>query len=205
MDFCGLLRISAISVLLMPVTVSSKTCFSRGLNTFSTFCIISRTFSLSISSSSGPVTWALVILSISSASSLPSAPSAVEALLAFGDECLATGRFDTRLPVAWARSRFIATSLPGADWEAPFRGELAITNMNRVADSVLASPRSDKCSRRNALYMRIWPLYANNDFEELVRTCDAFGQAEGNWDAQIHVALDGTVKYLLERLYPEKL
>lgn len=116
------------------------------------------------------------------AGEVPSAPASAEALLAFGDECLATGRFDTRIPVAWARSRFIAASLPGADWEAPFRGEDAITNMNRIVDSVLANPHADKCKRRNALYMRIWPLYANNDFEPLVRTCDAFSQAEGIWD-----------------------
>ena len=116
------------------------------------------------------------------AGEVPSAPASAETLLAFGDECLATGRFDTRIPVAWARSRFIAASLPGADWEAPFRGEDAITNMNRIVDSVLANPHADKCKRRNALYMRIWPLYANNDFEPLVRTCDAFSQAEGIWD-----------------------
>ena len=113
--------------------------------------------------------------------SLAESPS-LSALLAFGDECLATGRFDTRLPVAWAKSRFIAASLLGPDWEDAFRGADAITNMDRVADAVLANPRASKSDRRNAFYMRIWPLYANNDFGPLPAVCGAFGQGEGNWD-----------------------
>ena len=113
------------------------------------------------------------------AGAVPSAPAAAEALLAFGDECLATGRFDTKLPFAWARSRFIAASLPGADWEAPFRGAEAITNMNRVCDARLASPLSSRDDRLDAFYARVWPLYANNDFDALVPACDALGAAEG--------------------------
>ena len=113
------------------------------------------------------------------AGAVPSAPASAEALLAFGDECLATGRFDTRVPFAWVQSRFIAASLPGADWEAPFRGEDAITNMNRVCDARLASPLASKDERTDAFYARIWPLYANNDFDALVRACDALGAAEG--------------------------
>ena len=115
----------------------------------------------------------------SPAGAVPSAPASAEALLAFGDECLATGRFDTRVPFAWARSRFIAASLPGADWEAPFRGKEAITNMNRVCDARLANPLSSKDDRSDAIYARIWPLYANNDFENFVAACVALSASEG--------------------------
>ena len=109
----------------------------------------------------------------------PSFPASAEALLAFGDECLASGRFDTRVPFAWARSRFIAASLSGADWESPFRGEDAITNMNRVCDARLAHSRSSKDDRADAFYARLWPLYANNDFCAFVPACVAFGSCEG--------------------------
>ena len=122
------------------------------------------------------------------AGAVPSAPGAAEALLAFGDECLATGRFDTKLPFAWARSRFIAASLPGADWEAPFRGAEAITNMNRVCDARLANPFASKDERLDACYARIWPLYANNDFDALVPACAALGLTEGGGRGGLSVA-----------------
>ena len=115
----------------------------------------------------------------SPAGAAPSAPASAEALLAFGDECLATGRFDTRVPFAWVQSRFIAASLPDADWEAPFRGEDAITNMNRVCDARLAHSRSSKDDRADAFYARLWPLYANNNFGAFVPACGAFGSCEG--------------------------
>ncbi|MBQ9726098.1 MAG: hypothetical protein IJV65_01155 [Kiritimatiellae bacterium] len=104
----------------------------------------------------------------------------VEDVLAFGDECLATGRFDTRLPVAWAKSRYVAASLLGPDWEEPFRGAAAITNMDRVADSLLASPRASRQDACEAFHMRLWPLYANNDFPALHLACDAYGSCEGD-------------------------
>jgi len=104
----------------------------------------------------------------------------VEDILAFGDECFASGRFDTRLPVAWAKSRYVAASLLGPDWEEPFRGAAAITNMDRVADSLLASPHASRQEACEAFHMRIWPLYANNDFPALHRACGTYGSCEGD-------------------------
>ena len=104
----------------------------------------------------------------------------VEDILAFGDECFASGRFDTRLPVAWAKSRYVAASLLGPDWEEPFRGADAITNMDRVADSLLASPHESRQEACEAFHMRIWPLYANNDFPALHRACGTYGSCEGD-------------------------
>ena len=121
---------------------------------------------------------ALVRDAASCGDSLAESPS-LSALLAFGDDCLATGRFDTKLPYAWAKTRFAAASLLGTGWEAPFRGAAAITNMNRVCDARLADPLLGNDDRADAYYARVWPLYANNDFAALLPACEALGAAEG--------------------------
>lgn len=97
----------------------------------------------------------------------------VEAMLAFGDECYETGRFDTDVPAFWAVARFAAASELGDRWEAAFRGAETLARANRIADAILEDPEASSRSRIDALYLKIWPCWANDD-AGLEEACDRY-------------------------------
>ena len=86
----------------------------------------------------------------------------VEAMLAFGDECYETGRFDTGVPAFWAVARFAAASELGDRWEEAFRGAETLARASRIADAILEDPGASSRVRVDALYLKIWPCWAND-------------------------------------------
>ena len=100
----------------------------------------------------------------------------VEAMLAFGDECIATERFDTRVPRFWGVARFAAASELGRDWERAFEGEDAVRDAERLCAAVQSDPSASQREKADALYLLSWPLYVNNRFEEMESVLDRFAQ-----------------------------
>jgi len=97
----------------------------------------------------------------------------VEAMLAFGDECYETGRFDTGVPAFWAVARFAAASELGDRWEEAFRGAETLARASRIADAILEDPGASSRVRVDALYLKIWPCWANDD-AGLEEACDRY-------------------------------
>jgi len=106
------------------------------------------------------------------------------AMIDFGDECLAAldGRpgADPRAALAWAEARFGAASELGDGWEEAFRGAGTVEAADRLGAALAAAPGAGVPERRDALWLPVCPLYANNRIDRLARACDAFGAALGN-------------------------
>ena len=106
------------------------------------------------------------------------------AMIAFGDECLAAldGRpgADPRAALAWAEARFGAASELGDGWEEAFRGAGTVEAADRLGAALAAAPGAGVPERRDALWLPVCPLYANNRLDRLAQACDAFGAALGN-------------------------
>ena len=100
----------------------------------------------------------------------------VEAMLALGDECLASERFDTRVPLFWGVARFAAASELGRGWERAFEGDDAVRGAERLCVAVQSDPSASQREKADALYLLSWPLYVNNRFDEMESVLDRFAQ-----------------------------
>ncbi len=115
-------------------------------------------------------------------------------MLAFGDECLAALDADPapdprETALVWAEARFAVASGLGAGWEEPFRGAAAVEAADRLCAALLAAPGAGVQERKDALWLPVWPLWANNRFDRLAVAADRAVMAEGD-DARIAVGFD---------------
>lgn len=99
----------------------------------------------------------------------------VGAMIAFGDECLASGRFDTAVPRFWGVARFAAASELGDRWEEAFRGSDAADAAERIVRAAEAGTPVFRPIRTDARYLAMWPAWANGDLE-------AFAGAANRWE-----------------------
>jgi ankyrin repeat protein len=77
-----------------------------------------------------------------------------EKLLRFGEECLATGRYDTWVPMVYLKAvRMVGSELKNCNWRAPFRIPKVNKNLERLFEQALAAP-AHQGMRDNILIQR---------------------------------------------------
>jgi ankyrin repeat protein/uncharacterized RDD family membrane protein YckC len=65
-------------------------------------------------------------------------------LIEFGEECLATGRYDTWVPFIYLKAfRIVGSELKNCNWRAPFRVPKVLQNLETMFENALASPQHE--------------------------------------------------------------